>query len=163
MIRRLGIAQAIMGAPDVLIFDEPTSGLDPEERMRFKSLIAKLDKKRSIIISTHIVEDVEATCDRIIIMDNGHILADATCEEVRQFAEGKVYEVEAGQEGKLQGTFSWKKQLSGTTRPMSGSFCQIAGCSKSERDSGGRIYSKDRGDVISLDTDKRRCFDSWLG
>ena len=111
MVRRLGIAQAILGNPEVLIFDEPTAGLDPEERMRFKSLLAKLEKDKTIIISTHIVEDVEATCDRIIIMNEGSILANATCEEVRGFATGKVYEIPSENEKNLNGIYFIEKAI----------------------------------------------------
>ena len=111
MVRRLGIAQAILGNPEVLIFDEPTAGLDPEERMRFKSLLAKLEKDKTIIISTHIVEDIEATCDRIIVMSEGNILANATCEEVRGFATGKVYEIPSENEKNLNGNFFIEKAI----------------------------------------------------
>ena len=93
MVRRLGIAQAILGDPPVVIVDEPTAGLDPEERMRFKNLIAKIKKDKTIIISTHIVEDVESTCDHIIIMDQGNIVVSGTSEEILNLAKGKVYQV----------------------------------------------------------------------
>lgn len=82
MIRRLGIAQAILGNPSILFFDEPTAGLDPEERMRFKELIGDIAKNKIILISTHIVGDVEALCDRIIIMDKGSVLTNETMEEL---------------------------------------------------------------------------------
>ena len=71
MIRRMGIAQAILGNPEIIIFDEPTSGLDPEERLRFKNIVSKLKGEHIIIISTHIVEDVEALCDFVVIMNSG--------------------------------------------------------------------------------------------
>lgn len=93
MIRRLGIAQAILGEPKIIIFDEPTAGLDPEERMRFKNILSSIKKDKIIIISTHIVEDVEVTCDKIIIMDKGKILKIGSPEEISLVAEGKVFEV----------------------------------------------------------------------
>lgn len=96
MIRRLGIAQALLGNPDIVIFDEPTVGLDPEERLRFKSIISKIDKNKTVIISTHIVEDVEALCSNIAIMSRGNIIANGSCNEIAQLANGKVYIV--GQE-----------------------------------------------------------------
>src|SRR3712207_9185642 len=83
MIRRLGIAQAILGDPKVIIFDEPTAGLDPEERLRFKNLLSHIKKDKIIIISTHIVEDVEACCDKIIIMDDGKILKEGTSDSIK--------------------------------------------------------------------------------
>lgn len=94
MIRRLGIAQALLGNPQIIIFDEPTAGLDPEERIRFKNILSDIKNDRLIIISTHIVEDVEACCNKIIIMSNGKILKTGSAKEVESAASGKVYEVE---------------------------------------------------------------------
>lgn len=91
MVRRVGIAQALLGNPKVLIFDEPTVGLDPEERLRFKNIISNLPKDKIIIISTHIVEDVEALCERIIIMNTGKILVSGTTQEIEKLACDKVY------------------------------------------------------------------------
>lgn len=96
MIRRLGIAQAILGDPKIIIFDEPTAGLDPEERIRFKNLLSHIKKDKIIIISTHIVEDVEACCNKIIIINDGKIINTGTCEETKAMADGKVFEVREG-------------------------------------------------------------------
>ena len=93
MLRRVGIAQALLGSPELIIFDEPTAGLDPIERLRFKSIISKMDKDKIIIVSTHIVEDIDAVCDRVIVMDNGNMLGVYTCEELKSKAYGKVYEM----------------------------------------------------------------------
>ncbi len=93
MLRRVGIAQALLGSPELIIFDEPTAGLDPIERLRFKSIISKMDKDKIIIVSTHIVEDIDAVCDRVIVMDNGNMLGVYTCEELKSKADGKVYEM----------------------------------------------------------------------
>lgn len=101
MVRRLGIAQAILGDPKVLLFDEPTAGLDPEERMRFKNLIRQLPKEKITIISTHIVEDVEALCNHIVVMHQGTVLANRTGEELANAAEGKVFKVSADKESAL--------------------------------------------------------------
>lgn len=92
MQRRIGIAQAVLGDPDIIFLDEPTAGLDPEERTRFRSVLTNIREDRLILVSTHIVEDVESVCDRVIIMNEGNILADTTVEETCKFAEGKVYE-----------------------------------------------------------------------
>ncbi len=96
MIRRLGIAQAILGDPKIIIFDEPTAGLDPEERIRFKNLLSHIKKDKIIIISTHIVEDVEACCNKIIIINDGKIISTGNCEEIKAIADGKVFEVKEG-------------------------------------------------------------------
>lgn len=82
MIRRLGIAQALLGQPEILIFDEPTTGLDPEERMRFKKIISQLGKDRIVIISTHIIEDMEALCDKVIIMKKGEKIMEDTISNI---------------------------------------------------------------------------------
>lgn len=96
MLRRLGIAQALLGDPEIIIFDEPTAGLDPEERLRFKNIISRLSRDKTIIISTHIVEDVEAVCDKIIVMNDGDIIKSGSCSEIEQCAAGKVYFVPVG-------------------------------------------------------------------
>lgn len=87
MRRRVGIAQTILGNPGILFFDEPTAGLDPEERMRFKNLIQQIMEGKIVVISTHIVEDVESLCNRVIIMNQGRILEDMTTEEAEHLAE----------------------------------------------------------------------------
>lgn len=93
MIRRVGIAQALLNHPALVILDEPTTGLDPEERMRFKNIVRELGKDTIVIMSTHIVEDVEAVCDRILILKEGRLAAEGTQEEISRLAEGRVYEV----------------------------------------------------------------------
>ncbi len=93
MRRRLGIAQAILHNPKVLIVDEPTAGLDPEERVRFRNLLNEIAEERIVILSTHIVGDIEATCEKIAVMDQGEIIFTGTVEEFISLAEGKVYTV----------------------------------------------------------------------
>ena len=91
MLRRIGIAQALLGNPDLIIVDEPTAGLDPEERIRFKKLICELRGECTILISTHIVEDVEAVCDNIIILNEGHVVVQQSADALREYANGKVF------------------------------------------------------------------------
>lgn len=93
MIRRLGIAQAILGDVAVVLLDEPTAGLDPEERMRFKNVIQNITEDRIVIISTHIVEDVEACCDNIMVMKEGQVVFADSIQKLRSHAQGRVLEL----------------------------------------------------------------------
>ncbi len=111
MIRRLGIAQALLGKPEIVIFDEPTAGLDPEERLRFKNIVSEIRRDRTVIISTHIVEDVEAVCDTIVIMRNRNIAASGSCSQIRETARGKVYLVPEKEKDSITGECLVQKQF----------------------------------------------------
>lgn len=102
MVRRLGIAQSLLGDPSIILVDEPTAGLDPEERIRFKNLIAGIQDNRTVIISTHIVEDVDALCDNIIILNKGNVLIESKAKELREKAKGKVYRTNTLQKNALR-------------------------------------------------------------
>src|SRR5215831_8195335 len=92
MKQRIGIAQALLNDPQLLIVDEPTAGLDPEERVRFRNLLSELSGERIIILSTHIVSDVEATATDIALISQGTLVAHASPESLMQRVEGKVWE-----------------------------------------------------------------------
>jgi len=92
MIRRVGIAQAMLNDPKILILDEPTAGLDPKERVRFRNLISDLSKNRIVILSTHIVSDIETVANRIIMLKSHRLLCNDTPYNVCKTLQGKVYE-----------------------------------------------------------------------
>ncbi|MEZ5038279.1 MAG: ATP-binding cassette domain-containing protein [Saprospiraceae bacterium] len=87
--QRVGIAQAMIHDPEVLILDEPTTGLDPNQIVEIRELIKRLGKAKTVILSTHILPEVEATCDRILIINKGRIVADGTPELLRKQAQGQ--------------------------------------------------------------------------
>jgi len=93
MKQRVGIAQALLNHPKVIIFDEPTVGLDPEERVRFRNLISDLANDCIVILSSHIVSDIDAIADEVAIMKNGSLIVKATQEDIIEKVEGKVFEV----------------------------------------------------------------------
>jgi ABC-2 type transport system ATP-binding protein len=93
MRQRVGIAQALLGDPKLLIVDEPTVGLDPEERVRFRNLLAEIARGRWVILSTHIVSDVEAVASKIAVMRAGRLVALATPEQMLRNAAGRVFGV----------------------------------------------------------------------
>jgi ABC-type multidrug transport system ATPase subunit len=92
MRQRVGIAQALLNDPRLLIVDEPTAGLDPEERVRFRNLLAELSGERIVILSTHIVSDVEATAGHIALIQRGRLVRHASPEALLATAEGRVWE-----------------------------------------------------------------------
>lgn len=86
--QRVGLAQALIHDPAVLILDEPTTGLDPNQIAEIRALIKKIGKEKTVLLSSHILAEVEATCDRIIIINKGRIVADGSSEELRKQAQG---------------------------------------------------------------------------
>lgn len=92
MIQRVGIAQALLNDPKFLILDEPTAGLDPKERVRFRNVLSELSKDKIILLSTHIVSDVESVANKIILLKDGKIFCNDTIAEVTKILSGKIYE-----------------------------------------------------------------------
>ncbi|WP_028898409.1 ABC transporter ATP-binding protein [Prevotella sp. HUN102] len=93
MKQRFGIAQALLGNPQIIIVDEPTAGLDPVERNRFYNLLAEIGKDMIVILSTHIVEDVETLCQNMAILNNGHIVCSGKPSDLTHKLTGKLWEI----------------------------------------------------------------------
>ncbi len=123
MRQRVGIAQALLNDPKLLIVDEPTAGLDPEERVRFRNLLSELSHDRIVILSTHIVSDVELTADRIALVGNGRLITCQTPEELLQSLDGRVWECVVPPEMLAQ--FKHHHVCSGTVRRQDGVHVRV--------------------------------------
>ena len=102
--QRVGIAQALLGDPELLILDEPTVGLDPEERIHFRNLFSQAAQDRLVLLSTHIIEDIQSVCGQLVVIDRGQVLFSGTPEALIQTATGHVgifWEKDAAQENGL--------------------------------------------------------------
>lgn len=110
MLQRVGIAQAMLNNPKVLILDEPTAGLDPKERVRFRNIIHNLAKDRIVILSTHIVSDIETIANRIIMLREHKLLCCESPKEVCKRLEGKVFEVSVESENRENGFLLSERQ-----------------------------------------------------
>lgn len=97
MKKRLGIAQALINDPSLLIVDEPTAGLDPAERVRFRNLLAAISSDRTVVLSTHIVEDVASTCADLAVLYKGKVLMRGTPSELARQASGKIWNLSVSQ------------------------------------------------------------------
>ncbi len=91
MRRRLGLAQALLGTPQLLVLDEPTAGLDPEQRIRFRDLVSEAGHGRTVVLSTHQTEDVEAVCSHVVVVNRGRALFAGSVEELTAAAAGRVW------------------------------------------------------------------------
>ncbi len=114
--QRVGLAQAMIHDPDVLILDEPTSGLDPNQIVEIRNLIKQLGRAKTVVLSTHILSEVQATCDRVIIINEGIIVADGTTSELQQKFHGSeavTLELKAGVSNAMTDIFPKIKALPG--------------------------------------------------
>ena len=128
MKQRIGIAQALLNDPELLIVDEPTAGLDPAERVRFRTLLASLTSNRIIMLSTHIIGDVEAVANRLVILREGRVLADTAPEALLARTAGSVWSVTVDQATALQLQASY--QVSTMINQMSGLTLRIVSATR---------------------------------
>ncbi len=113
--QRVGLAQALIHNPPVLILDEPTSGLDPNQIIEIRELIKRIGKAKTVILSSHILAEVEATCDRIMIINNGRLVADGTAEQLRKRSKGGELLKIKIEDGDKEAIYDALKQLQGVT------------------------------------------------
>lgn len=102
MKRRVGLVQAMLHEPKVLIVDEPTSGLDPEERIRIRNLLADFSKGRTVLFSTHVVEDLGATCSKLCVLSKGKVKYQGDVDSMLQKAQGHVYQCKVNNENEVK-------------------------------------------------------------
>jgi ABC-type multidrug transport system ATPase subunit len=123
MRQRVGIAQALLNDPELLIVDEPTGGLDPEERVRFRNLLSDLAGERIVVLSTHIVSDIEATATRIALISGGRLIRDVTPEALLAASAGRVWEVIVPSEALAE--FRSRHRVSGLLRRAEGTQVRV--------------------------------------
>lgn len=123
MKRRLGIAQALLGDPHVLVIDEPTAGLDPEERIRLRTLLTGLAEKRVVILSTHVVEDISQTCERLAVLDQGRLVFAGQTRQLIAAAANHTWQFFAAADYVLPAEFSI---ISALPQPA-GTFYHVVG------------------------------------
>jgi len=110
--QRVGLAQALIHDPEVLVLDEPTTGLDPNQIVEIRDLIRKIGREKTVILSSHILAEVEATCDRILIINKGKIVADGSAEQLRKQAQGRELTRICIEEGDKNEVFKALQKLS---------------------------------------------------
>jgi ABC-2 type transport system ATP-binding protein len=105
MRRRVALAQSLLGDPQLLVLDEPTVGLDPEQRLRFRQIVSEHAERRCVLLSTHMTEDIEALCERVVVMQRGRIAFDGTPAGLAAIADGRVWIADQPNAGAL---VSWR-------------------------------------------------------
>jgi len=127
MLRRLGIAQALLGDPRILLIDEPTSGLDPEERVRFREFLIRLGGDRTVVLSTHLVEDVAVTCNDLGILDQGVLRYQGSPQALIEMFSQKIFEVMTPDAQAAGALDAWGERVLSTRREGDGRAVRLLG------------------------------------
>lgn len=139
--QRVGLAQAMIHDPQILILDEPTTGLDPNQIVEIRKLIKEIGKEKTVILSTHILPEVEATCDRILIINNGKIVADGTAATLRKQAQGQELlrvGIENADDGTILADLAGLKTVANVEKSDEGALFEIQ--SKPETSSARAVF-----------------------
>ena len=150
--QRVGIAQALVGDPKVIIFDEPTVGLDPKQILEVRNLIRRLGKKHTVILSTHILAEVQAVCERIIIIDHGRIIANEKTDEL-----ARVIDETAHYEYRIAGP---ARDIAAALRTVPG-VASVSSVSERGGESGGFLVESVRGSDVRRSVFKLCCERNW--
>lgn len=125
--QRVGIAQVLLGNPELIILDEPTVGLDPEERIKFRNIFSQTASDKIVLLSTHIIDDIQAICNRIIIINNGTILFDGTSPELIKRVHGHVGFIEEKDNESLEKRIGAKYTITSKLFTGNGISCRVIG------------------------------------
>ena len=144
--QRVGLAHAMMSDPEILVLDEPTSGLDPNQIVEIRDIIKKIGREKTVILSTHILSEVEATCDRVVIINAGRIVADGSTEELRKSSESEYtlnLSLEGAEEEEVRSLFAPVDGVNAVEKigPDNGAMSYRLQCVTPE-DIRGEIYGK---------------------
>ncbi|MCB2307276.1 ATP-binding cassette domain-containing protein [Clostridium estertheticum] len=125
--QRVGIAQVLLGNPELIILDEPTVGLDPEERIKFRNIFSQTANDKIVLLSTHIIDDIQAICNRIIIINNGTILFDGTSPDLIKAVHGHVGFIEEKDNEALEKRIGGKYKITSKLFTGNGISCRVIG------------------------------------
>ena len=141
--QRVGLAHAMMSNPEILILDEPTSGLDPNQIIEIRDVIREIGRERTVILSTHILSEVEATCDRVVIISNGKVVANGTTKELKgqsEHAHQINIELSGGDETEVKDTLGNVPGVTHTEVVAAGGLLQVSVSGDSHEDLRPRLY-----------------------
>jgi ABC-2 type transport system ATP-binding protein len=144
--QRVGLAHAMMNDPEILVFDEPTSGLDPNQIIEIREIIKQIGKEKTIVLSTHILSEAEATCDRVVIINQGKIVADGTMESLKETASGEYLITVSLQKAEKESVVKELGSVEGVAGILAGDdegdTLQVRITCRSAADLRGAIYEK---------------------